>query len=122
MKISEKLLELAKNKYGYESDVLELVADYSGVDDCAIYDQLDNLSVDAINSQEIIYSSSAMEFLAKNDPSLSDSLTAAAEMCFDLKKLNSEILATIILRDNLFDAWYNLKDEVAALFETESEE
>ena len=37
-----------------------------------------------------------MEYLKENDPSLSESLEIAAELGYDFKNLNSEILASLL--------------------------
>lgn len=45
---------------------------------------------------DIIYYINAIEFLKENDPSLNESLEIAGEYSFELKNLNSEILASLL--------------------------
>lgn len=49
---------------------------------------------------EIIYYGRAMEYLTDNDTSLQESLALADDMGFDLKSLNSEILASLLASEN----------------------
>lgn len=46
----------------------------------------------------IVYYGNAMEFLAKHDPSLHESLSIADEFGYSLKDLNSEVLASLLNR------------------------
>ena len=71
------------------------------LDDCESKADFGRKAEDFINEQEIIYNSKAMDFLAKHDPSLLESLGIAGNMGYTLDKLNSEILATILYQDLL---------------------
>jgi len=74
---------------------------------------------------EIIYYSKAIEYLKENDPSLRNSLEIASEMCFDLKNLSSETLASLLASQNAIEDFRKLEDEIEAFFEqlnTEEEE
>ena len=66
---------------------------------------------------EIIYYSNAIQYLKDNDPSLSDSLRIADEMGFDLKSLNSEVLASLLATEILHDEFYALENEINSFFE-----
>jgi hypothetical protein len=57
----------------------------------------------AISEQEITYYSKALEYLGDNDPSLIESLSIAHDMGYEAKDLNSELLATLLLQQNLMD-------------------
>ena len=72
---------------------------------------------------EIIYHSNAIEYLSENDPSLRESLELAEELGYDLKNLNSEILASLLKGQNLRADFEKLRDEVEEFFdELEDEE
>jgi len=60
---------------------------------------------------EIIYYASAIEYLRNEDPSLRESLEIASDMGFDLKNLNSEILASLLASERLREEIYELESE-----------
>jgi hypothetical protein len=99
--IQEMLTESEKT-----SDLLEMLTDY-------FEDSNGLLNV------EIIYYSEAMKYLQENDPSLVDSLYLAAEYRFDLKNLNSEILASILAseqnRESFGEFLKELENELESL-------
>ena len=66
--------------------------------------------------EEIIYYSNAIEFLAKNDTSLRESLEIASEYGFELQNLNSEILASLLASKLAQDKFYQLEDEINDFF------
>lgn len=61
-----------------------------------------------ISEQEVIYYGVAMNYLIENDVSLNESLEEADAMGFTTDMLNSEILATILLRKMLNE---NIREE-----------
>lgn len=72
---------------------------------------------------EIIYYSKAIEYLKENDPSLHESLEIADEFGFNLKNLNSEILASLLASENARNDFAELKTEINDFFvELEKEE
>jgi intracellular sulfur oxidation DsrE/DsrF family protein len=71
---------------------------------------------------EIIYYSNAIDFLAKNDPSLTESLEIAAELGFEVQNLNSEILASLLASKLVREEFYELEDEINSFFEELEEE
>jgi hypothetical protein len=77
-----------------------------------IRDILDNNNAFYI---EIIYYSTAIEYLQKNDPSLRESLGLASEMGFSLDKLNSETLASLLASENTRIEFEELESEVSDL-------
>jgi hypothetical protein len=52
-------------------------------------------------SCDIIYYATAIEYLAKNDPSLRESLDLAQEIGYTADKINSELLATLLYQREL---------------------
>ena len=65
---------------------------------------------------EIIYSSTAIEYLAKNDPSLSESLELAADLGYEIKNLNSKILAILLASQESREQFNALQSEIDAFF------
>jgi hypothetical protein len=72
-----------------------------------------------IGEAEIIYYTNAMRFLLEYDPSLDESFELAKEYGYTLDKLNSEILATLLLQQKLSEELSEL--DLSDCF-TESEE
>lgn len=70
-----------------------------------------------INQDEIIYYSNAMEYLRNNDASLTKSIDIALECGYELKDINSELLATLLQQSNLTEEFNGLLDEIEACFE-----
>ena len=73
---------------------------------------------DEIFCLEMIYYSTAIEYLKNNDNSLCESLEVASEYCYDVSDLNSEVLATLLYQKRTTDLYYeNISDKVEELFE-----
>ena len=66
---------------------------------------------------EVIYYSRAIEYLTNNDASLTTSLELADNAGFDLKSLNSEILASLLASENARESFYECRDEIEDFFE-----
>ena len=71
---------------------------------------------------EIIYYSRAIEYLKINDNSLRESLEIAQEYGYELKNLNSEILASLLASKNAREEFYTLQDDINDFFAELSEE
>jgi len=71
---------------------------------------------------EVIYYASAMDYLRENDDSLRESLQLAADFGFELKNLNSEILASLLKSQNLRTDFEELESEITEFFEELNEE
>ncbi len=71
---------------------------------------------------EIIYYSNAIEYLKENDPSLNESLEIAEEFGFELSKLNSEILASLLASQNARNDFSELQDQINDFFNELQEE
>lgn len=71
---------------------------------------------------EIIYYSDAMDYLRKEDLTLTDSLELAYQMGYKLRDLNCCILATLLATDENERGLYRLKDDIEKIIEEEEEE
>lgn len=67
---------------------------------------------------EIIYYSNAIAYLKENDPSLNESLEIALEYGYELKNLNSEVLASLLASRNARDEWSELQDDINDFFQS----
>ena len=79
-------------------------------------EELSEYLYDRIREQEVIYYSTALDYLKDNDPSLSISIGLAHDFGFDLKNINSELLATLLLQEEL------MEDLSSFIYEVENEE
>lgn len=70
-----------------------------------------------IDSAEVIYYHSAMDYLRESDPSLQESMTLATDYGLEISNLTSETLATILLQQNLGEDLYDLDEYITAYFE-----
>ena len=68
-----------------------------------IFDDYDD-ALETIYQQEIIYYSSAMEYLLENDASLVESAELAYDHGFTAKQITSELLATLLFQQELIEA------------------
>jgi hypothetical protein len=105
-----------------EVDVLSLV-DIDNIDMSNPFDSIckmieDNNGFDI----DVIYYSNAIDYLSKNDPSLKKSLNIAAELCYEVQNLNSEILASLLASKLVREEFYELESEINDFFEELEEE
>ena len=71
---------------------------------------------------EIIYYSNAIKYLQENDASLHESLEIAEEYGYELKNLNSEVLASLLASRNSQESFYDVRDEIEEFFAELEEE
>ena len=67
---------------------------------------------------EIIYYSNAIEYLKRNDPSLSESIEIALDYGYELKNINSELLASLLASQNSREQFNNYENEINNFFNT----
>ena len=67
--------------------------------------------------QDVIYYASAMDYLRENDPSLRESIDIASQYGYDIKNLNSELLASLLKTQYVINEFNELKDEINEFFE-----
>ena len=67
---------------------------------------------------DVIYYSNAIRYLQENDPSLNDSLEIASELGYEVKNLNSEILASLLKSKNVRDEFLDFRDEINEFFKS----
>ena len=72
-----------------------------------------------ISENEIIYYSKAIAYLQENDQSLRNSLELAAGLGYETANLNSELLATLLLQNNLNEELSGLRADIEAVFDEE---
>ena len=99
-----------------EVDILS----YVDVEDIDLDDAFDSIASMIEDNNgfniEIIYYGRAMEYLTDNDTSLTISLELANDMGYNLKLLNSEILASLLASENSRESFYECRDEIEDFF------
>lgn len=95
--------------------------------DCYQYTDFDSADelMDAMREEilqdEVIYYSSAMQYLMENDNSLHESMALAHDMGYTADNITSELLATILKQQNLGEELNDLSSEIEECFnESES--
>lgn len=89
-------------------DLSDYIDDVENVSDSRLRDAI----YDATSEINVIYYSKAIAYLQQNDPSLQQSLSLASELGFSLENLNSELLATLHLQDELRNEYYAAVDDI----------
>ena len=106
----EKIVDFLDSTEGFEEVTQYLTElDYEEIND---FDDLSNLLEDTgffHESREIIYYSRAIKYLQENDPSLCEAFEIADEMGYEVKNLNSELLATLLYQRNFREEFYELE-------------
>ena len=110
---------------GLEIDNLE-VMDFINIEDIdlsdayqSIYDMIDE---NGGFNVEIIYYSNAINYLSKNDPSLRESLSLAYEFGFELSKLSSEVLASLLASEKCRNDFSAFETDIEDFFNELNEE
>lgn len=67
---------------------------------------------------EIIYYTNAMEYLTRHDNSLRESIEIAIDYGYELKNINSELLASLLASQNSREQFYNYENEINEFFNT----
>lgn len=67
---------------------------------------------------EIIYYSNAIEYLKLHDNSLMKSIEIALDFGYELKNINSELLASLLASQNSREQFYNYENEINEFFNT----
>ena len=91
--------------------------DWDNTDTVEDFDDLTEMLVDsgAFNI-EVIYYGSAMEYLTKNDTSLTRSLGLAHEFCYTPDNINSELLASLIKSEDAREEWDEYESQADEFF------
>ena len=71
---------------------------------------------------EIIYYHNAINYLKENDNSLRESIDIAVEYGYELKNINSELLASLLASENARNEFFELENEINTFFAELEEE
>lgn len=71
-----------------------------------------------ISETEVIYYSNAIKYLAENDAGLNTSMGLAADLGYDIRSINSELLATILQQENMRTELAELRGDIEEIYDT----
>ena len=109
--LDKNLNHFSISDYIYSDDEIESIDQ-----DNAFDDMINLLDENGAFNIEIIYHSNAIEYLAKNDPSLIESLELAGELGYEAKNLNSETLASILASQEARIEFNDLENKINEFF------
>lgn len=103
--------------------ITDYVREYDDID----FDNAYNSIYDIVQDNggfnvEIIYYANAIQYLKENDCSLMESLEIAEEYGYELKNLNSEVLASLLASRNAMEDFGDLQNEIDTFFSELAEE
>lgn len=102
------------------------ILDYVDIDNIDLENPFDSIEEMISDNNgfdvEIIYYSNAIEYLKNNDPSLNESLEIASKYGYEVGKLNSEILASLLASQYARNDFADLRDDIENFFEEIKEE
>jgi phosphoenolpyruvate carboxylase len=116
MKRSEKIEKFFREEIKMnEIDIMYHVdaEEVNSFDD--VYEAIDN---DRGFNVEIIYYTTAMEYLMERDPSLRESLEIAHEYGYTADNINSELLASLLASRECREEFMSYEDEITEFFDT----
>lgn len=88
------------------------IQDFESVDELERFLQ-DNNFFDV----EIIYYTTAMEYLTEHDSSLQESIGLALEMGIETKDIHSELLASLLASQEMQEAWSGIRSDIEQVLE-----
>ena len=109
MNIYNKLHKIAEDNQ-FDIDLANLYCEEDN------FDEFNDKVYEAISYEDVIYYSEAIKYLSREDASLSNSLDIASEYGYEVKDLNSELLATLLYQQRLTEQWYEMSEQVEELF------
>ena len=113
---TEKTIQFL-SKFDTQLQLVEIFEYFNKENENFLFDDFREYIVDSILNFEIIYYSEAIEYLKENDNSLTRCLEIADEQGFEVSKLNSEILATLLYQDKLYNELWEIEEEIMEYFE-----
>ena len=113
-------IEAFLNSLDAKIEINDNLINYVDIEDIDFSDAFNSI-YDMVNDKggfdiEIIYYANAIKYLQENDASLQESLEIAAEYGYELKNLNSEVLASLLASRNSQENFYDIKEEIEDFF------
>lgn len=113
MKTKKELIQELFDKNSLEIDVTNLCFEQRSEDVPFDHIELfDEIESEGLFYVEILYYSEAMRYLMEYDRSLCESMRIADKMGYDVKDINSELLASLLASHYIREDYYNLSNEI----------
>lgn len=106
--------ELIKETLDFQGSYYITPSDF---DEWDIDNIMEKLQDAIMENYDIIYYSRAMEYLSDNDSSLTRGLCIASEYGYEIDKLNSEILASLVHREDMESDLRHIKNDIQELLD-----
>ena len=106
------LLTELSDKHGLPHDINDFLDDPTRAEINDFDELAEILRENGFFDVEILYYNSAMKYLLANDNSLRDSLELADDMGYEVKDLNSELLASLLASEDLQYQFSGLEEEI----------
>ena len=103
------------SKFNTEIELIGIFEYFNKENENLIFDDFREYIVESILNFNIYYSK-AIEYLKENDNSLTRSLQIADDQGFEVGKLNSELLATLLYQDKLYNELWEMENEIMEYF------
>jgi nitric oxide synthase oxygenase domain/subunit len=104
-------------------DLNDSLSNYINEQDFEYFDQLNpaNALYELIEeaggfNTEVIYYHNAIDYLKENDPSLRESLDLVDELGYDIRNINSEVLASLLKSQNERENFDRLRGKIEGFF------
>jgi len=96
---------------------LPYLLNYISIEDLNSFDDI----VEAIDNAglfnvDIVYYASAMDYLRENDPSLQECMRIASEFGYEVDRLNSELLASLLASEKVREEFYEYQNSIEEFF------
>ena len=119
-------IEAFLNSLDAKIEINDYLINYVDIEDIDLSDAFNSI-YDMVNDKggfdiEIIYYSNAIKYLQENDASFQESLEIAEEYGYELKNLNSEVLASLLASRYSQESFYDIKEEIEEFFAELEEE
>tara|TARA_R110000796_G_scaffold155109_1_gene271819 strand:+ start:807 stop:1169 length:363 start_codon:yes stop_codon:yes gene_type:complete len=113
---TEKTIQFL-GKFETEIELINIFEYFNKENEDFIFDDFRECIIESILNFEIIYYTKAMAYLTEKDNSLRRSLEIAEVQGFEVKNLNSELLAALLYQDELYNDWNEIEEEIMQYFE-----
>jgi hypothetical protein len=113
---TEKTIQFL-SKFQTEIELINIFEYFNKENENFIFDDFREYVVESILDFEIIYYSKAIAYLTEHDNSLRRSLEIAEVQGFEVANLNSELLATLLYQDEIYNEWGEIENEIMEYFE-----
>ena len=122
--INELYLSYSGN-YEHEIDIIDVFENHKFNSDFfteeSMFDNFQNLTsflddYEAFHSYLIGYNE-AIDYLADEDPSLNKSIWYAVDYGYDITRVDSELLANILIGEKRLQLWYSFQPQIESILE-----